>query len=450
MTATTLVCGGCGASPPVDEPHPFRCPNAGVGDVDHVLERVIDPALVRFPSGAADRSEPFVRYRELLHSYHRARTGGISDVEYVALVDRLDRSVAAVDGHGFGATPFARCALLSDLLGFGSEGGVWIKDETRNVAGSHKGRHLMGVLLHLEVAELLGQADPARRPDLAIASCGNAALAAAVIARAGGRRLRVFVPVDADPVIIRRLLDLDAQLEVCSRQPGVPGDPCYLRLQAALAGGALPFTCQGNENGLVIEGGETLAFEMASDVAASGLDLDHVVIQVGGGALASACMHALAEAAALGVIRRMPRAHTVQTTSDYPLERAYRRVRRLLPHAPSPQDIDRALGTAATHRSDYMWPWETEPKSIASGIIDDETYDWLAVVRGMLASGGRPVVVDEACLADAHQLGVDAGYPVEPTGTAGLAGLLDLLQDGTVGPSDRVAVLFTGVQRSET
>ena len=45
---------------------------------------------------------------------------------------------------------------------------------------------------------------------------------------------------------------------------GVAGDPTYHRLQAAIADGALPFTCQGNENGLAIEGGETLGYEMAA------------------------------------------------------------------------------------------------------------------------------------------------------------------------------------------
>ena len=43
------------------------------------------------------------------------------------------------------------------------------------------------------------------------------------------------------------------------------------------------------------------------------------------------------------------------------------------------------LAWAARHRSAFMWPWETEPHSVADGILDDETYDWLAVVRGMLA-----------------------------------------------------------------
>jgi threonine synthase len=444
--ASRLICAGCGAAPPASEPYPFRCPNAGVGDVDHVLVRVLDPASVSFPVGVAD-AEPFVCYRRLLHSYHRATAGGMGDRDYVELVDRLDHAVAGLDGHGFVATPFARNDLLSDRLGFTTAGGVWIKDETGNVAGSHKGRHLMGLLLHLEVAERIGLADRRDRPDLAIASCGNAALAAAVVARAAGRRLRVFVPVDADVVIIRRLLDLEADVIVCSRQPGQDGDPAYVRLREELAAGALPFTCQGNENGLVIEGGETLGYEMASDLATNGIALDHIVVQVGGGALASAVIQSFAEAVDLGALARGPRVHTVQTMSAHPLERSYQKVRALLPENPGAADIDDVIRIAATHRSAYMWPWETEPKSIATGILDDETYDWRAVVKGMLTTGGLPVVVGEDRLAEAHHLGRATGVPVDPTGSAGLAGLIDLLASGLVGPDERVAVLFTGVER---
>ncbi len=103
---------------------------------------------------------------------------------------------------------------------------------------------------------------------------------------------------------------------------------------------------------------------------------------------------------------------------------------------------------AAAHRSDYMWPWEEEPKSIATGILDDETYDWRAVVHGMLATGGRPVVVDEDLLAEANDVAVAAtDIPVDPTGSSGLAGLMALRRGGIIGEDDRAAVLFTGVQR---
>ena len=446
--ASRLVCWGCGGVPDPRDPYPFRCPHAGVGDVDHVLVRILDTDRVRFPEGTAGATSPFVHYRGLLHSHHRAAASGMSDEEFAELAGRLDEAVARVGGSGFRATPFARNAALSDRLGFSAAGGVWVKDETGNVAGSHKGRHLMGVLLHLEVAEHLGLTDPRSRPDLAIASCGNAALAAAVVARAGDRRLRVFVPVDADPVVLGGLRDLGADVVTCVRTAGTDGDPAYLRLRAELAAGAVPFTCQGNENGLVIEGGETLGYEIVSDLRAAGGRLDHLVVQVGGGALASACMQALDEGVALGALDDRPRVHTVQTTGGHPLERAYARVRDGLSAAPGPSEIDEALHRAATHRSAYMWPWEGEPRSIATGILDDETYDWRAVVAGMLTTGGRPLVVSEERLASAHDLGHAAGYRVDPTGSSGLAGLLDLVADGDVGPDARVGVLFTGVERS--
>jgi threonine synthase len=234
----------------------------------------------------------------------------------------------------------------------------------------------------------------------------------------------------------------------CVRTPDTQGDPAYLRLQAELAAGALPFTCQGNENGLVIEGGETLGWEIASDLRAAGATLDHLVVQVGGGALASACLQALDEAAALGALELRPRVHTVQTTGGHPLERAYALVRDDLPPTPTRAEIDDALHAAAARRSAYMWPWEGEPRSIATGILDDETYDWRAVVAGMLTTGGRPVVVAEETLGRARDLGVAAGYRVDPTGSSGLAGLLDLAADGTITPDARVGVLFTGADRS--
>lgn len=446
--ASRLVCWGCGAAPDPHDPYPFRCPQAGVGDVDHVLVRVLDLERVGFPDGPAGGESPFLHYRGLLHSQHRATAGGLGDDEVADIVVRLDEAVARVAGAGFRVTPFGRDDALSRELGFTGTGGVWLKDETHNVAGSHKGRHLMGVLLHLEVVERLGLVDPAHRPDLAIASCGNAALAAAVVARAADRRLRVFVPVEADPVVLGALRDLGADVVTCARTPGTDGDPAYLRLQAELAAGALPFTCQGNENGLVIEGGETLGYEIVSGLRRSGAELDHLVVQVGGGALASACLQALDEAADLGALAHRPRVHTVQTTGGHPLERAYTRIRGGLPESPSRPEIDAALHDAAAHRSAFMWPWEEEPRSIATGILDDETYDWRAVVHGMLATGGRPLVVTEEQLARAHALGRAAGYCVDPTGSSGLAGLLELIADGSVGPDARVGVLFTGVERS--
>jgi threonine synthase len=445
--ASTISCSGCGHVADPDDPCPFRCPWAGTDDADHVLTRVLSREGTAFPHAETSReANPFLRYRALMHSYHVATARGLSDAGYRDLVSALDTSVAAVDGHGFGATPCFRSRELSQSLGFSATGGVWVKDETGNVSGSHKGRHLMGVLIHLATMEACGLLDPARRPDLAIASCGNAALAAAVTARAGGWPLTVFVPPGADAGTVDRLRELAANVVACPREPGVLGDPAYLRLRQELKNGALPFTTQGPENGLAIEGGQTLGYELATDLGQS--NLDHLIVQVGGGALASSCVQALREAADLGELARLPRIHTVQTTGAHPLERAYWHVRALLPGEPGPDAVRQAMARAAAHRSAFMRPWTTQPHSVAAGILDDETYDWRAVVEGMLLTGGRPLVVSEDSLVEANRLAVaQTGIRVDPTGSAGLAGLAGLRRSGAIGDDDRVAVLFTGLRR---
>jgi threonine synthase len=450
--ASTICCSGCGYVADPADPYPFRCPRAGTDDTDHVLTRVLAPAPACFPARFPARPDasdanPFLHYRTLMHSYHVATARGLPDAGYRDLVASLDAAVATVDGHGFRATPFFRSRELSDTLGFSADGGVWVKNETGNVSGSHKGRHLMGVLVHLAVMEQVGLLDPVRRRDLAIASCGNAALAAAVVAGSGGWPLTVFVPPEADARVIRQLYGLGAKVVVCPREPGTLGDPAYLALRQELAAGALPFTTQGPENGLAIEGGLTLGYELVSELPA---DLEHLIVQVGGGALASSTIQALREAADLGAITRLPRIHTVQTTGAHPLERAYAQVRALLPDEPGPDEIKRAMAEAAAHRSAFMRPWETPPRSVASGILDDETYDWRAVVDGMLTTGGRPLVVSEDTLVEATRLAVArTGIPVDATGSSGLAGLVELRRSGEIADHERVAVLFTGLRRNK-
>jgi threonine synthase len=93
-----------------------------------------------------------------------------------------------------------------------------------------------------------------------------------------------------------------------------------------------------------------------------------------------------------------------------------------------------------------MWPWDPLAPSCATGILDDETYDWAAVVEAVLSSGGSFVQVDEAGLQRANGLVADGlGIEADETGTAGVAGYvqeLPELADGTT-----AAALLTGVRR---
>jgi threonine synthase len=426
--APLFSCHGCGATVDIAQRPPFACPNTGIGgDIDHLL--VAPDGDGRFAPGS--ESDPFLRYRTLLSPYRLARAAGLSDEAWAEIVGRLDRGLIAIDGRGFRITPMTAQKALAEAAGLGDA--LWVKDETGNVSGSHKARHLMGVMLYLRVLEAArlpaGEGLRARR--LAIASCGNAALAAAVIARATEWPLDVFIPPDAPKSVVRRLEDLSATIIVCARVPGETGDPCVKAFRQAVHAGAIPFGVQGPENGLAIEGGRTLAFEMAEQWRGAGVMPAALFVQVGGGALASALAQGFAIAGVRGVVARLPRLMTVQTAGCAPLARAWQQL----------SGID--LAEAVRHRSRFMWPWENAPVSLAHGILDDETYDWWEAAKGMRDTGGGPLIVDEAILGRAHALArAHSSIDVSATGSAGFAGLLAAGAQG--GP---VAVIFSGAER---
>jgi hypothetical protein len=50
-----------------------------------------------------------------------------------------------------------------------------------------------------------------------------------------------------------------------------------------------------------------------------------------------------------------------------------------------------------------MWPWEHVGNSAADGILDDETYDWIPVVRALADGRGAPIVVTEAQIMEGER-----------------------------------------------
>ena len=233
---TGLRCAVCGARRSIAGALTWKCPNACVGE-QHLLrfERRLAPLR-------ADLSEPnpFIALRPYLAWDAFAAAVGLTEPERVARIRALDAAIEAVAGTGFRWTPLHRSAALSDGLGFSADGGVWVKDETGNVAGSHKARHLFTVALHLLVAELRGLAPwsgRGDRPNLALASCGNAALAAATIAAALAWPISVFVPEWANENVVEQLMRLDATIVRCPRRAGdPPGDPCVHAFRSAVRG----------------------------------------------------------------------------------------------------------------------------------------------------------------------------------------------------------------------
>lgn len=397
-------CAVCATSVDIGAPFPWRCPRSSPDDRRHVL-RIVDPGSEAAP---IDDPNPFVRYGPRLAWWASARAGGLSDDECVELTRRLVPDAVT--------TPAMPSAVISEELGVE----VWVKDETRGVAGSHKYRHLATILLQLLAAERRGLL-PAR-PVLAIASCGNAALAAATLAVRVDWPIEVYVPVWMDDAFGDRLDGLGATVTRCPRRAGdPPGDPAVFRFREAVARGAIPFSVQGPENALCLDGGRTLGWELAEQTARTSLDA--VFVQVGGGAFATCVGEALGPAVSL---------HAVQAEGCAPLARAWERAADLDEHE------------VAERWGELMEPW-SDPRSVADGILDDETYDGLGVIMAMRASGGHPVVAPEDAVIAANELARRAGFGASHTGSAGLAGLLAART--TLAPGSRVGVVMSGVAR---
>jgi threonine synthase len=481
-----LRCSGC--STVVDPLDPltggatagFRCPNiARAPRIDHVL--VWEPHINGVTEWPNDPNiNPFIRYRTLHHAYWLARAHGWTDQQYIDRVGRVDQAIAAVDGHGFTITPFDICDNATEVLGVR----IWAKDETGNVAGSHKARHLMGLAMHLEVEKV-----PVTKP-LGIASCGNAALAASVIAKAVRRKIEVFVPEGANPVVLSRLSELGATVSVCERSPSSPpGDPTMNMFHAALnrgpLRGVLPFCVQGNENGLTIDGGTTLGQELVDQLSVVGLTPSRMFIHCGGGAFATSVMRGLGHGVHLGMIGSIPPLHIVQPDACAPLRRAWAAVANRALQALGVDDlradgsdyedeamdaevaarltqsdaweaVANALQFAVSNRASHMWPWDFNGDfngdldegnalpSVAGGIIDDETYDWFALVGAMICTGGWPVVVDNDLLLEANEI---SGSAADETGTAGLAGVIALRRAQLIADDENVVCIFSGIRR---
>ncbi len=489
MPDFVLYCPACDRTYPLDTGL-FSCPKARPGE-EHTLRKIFGPKaaltipaqdlLARWKSG--DRNS-FSLYQGLLGSRDLLGADRFS-----ILLDYFRKPMATYEGKCFEVTPLTEAPGIREILR--GQGRIWIKDETDNITGSHKGRHLMGTLLYLEVLRLLRQKTDKRV--LAIYSCGNAALAAAAVARAGSYELHAFVPRDMNPAIQQMLVDRDAAVERIPRDETGEGDPCYLAFREAVEQkGWLPFACSGPDNWSNIEGGETLGGETVLQLREAGAEPACMVLQIGGGALARAVAQAWDLLRRIEIVDTTPRIYVCQSEGGFPFVRAYyRMLKRIADHNGLPMDwnydpkadpadqLDRLRGYAAadmgqvialsafvqenfekdavqkplaravTHRNEFMWAWDgAAPRSAAHGILDDETYDWYDLLRAVLKSGGKAEILREGVIQKAHHMArTRTGIRVSATGSAGLAGLLQLRESGDISDDEDAVLFFTGVDR---
>ncbi len=486
MNDAMLKCIGCNIVYTIETKKPvYACENRGNGVFTHILEKILPDEFsfdIRTLLDLSPNStNPYLLFRKFFYSYYIAKK---LKIDFKSLVTEINDRLKAGGEPGFEMTPF----LVKDNIS-GIPGRTLIKNETCNVSGSHKARHLMGNVIYLEV--LNKAAIIQKRPKLAIYSCGNAALGAAAVAKAAGYKLDVFVPLNVNPRVIQKLNYYGASVVACPRISGESGDPCYNRFQEALASGSVPFSCSGPDNWSNIEGGQTLCLELIAQASLIKQKIDAIVIQVGGGALASSAVKTIEEVYWAGSIDTMPVIHTVQTEGGYPLVRTYlimlkeiaiknnmecsltiddsdepilrnqaflkylnNNLQEILKIAEfckanyTTDKVQNIFRDCAQNMKKYMWAWEGEPHSIAHGILDDTTYDWFKIMQGMFRSGGIPITVTEQELKDANTLAKKiTKINVDHTGSSGFSGYIKLKNLGIISKTASTAVFFTGIER---
>ncbi|MGD9638080.1 MAG: pyridoxal-phosphate dependent enzyme [Alphaproteobacteria bacterium] len=448
-------------------------------------QNLIEEIRNRYNSGELS----FNAFKELLGSWHLANVHNKSD-EWQKMVKTASKMCEKNTSKGFVRTPLFKADELAKSIK--ADCNIFAKNETLQLMGSHKSRHLAGSIIYLETLRML---KGGHKKPLAIFSCGNAALGASAAAKAFDYPLYTFVPEHVDSKIENLLTNLDAKVVKVSREGQVgEGDPCNIRFREALNKlNFVPFSCYGYDIWSSIEGAEPLAYEFFFDMEKYQTDIDAFIVQIGGGGLAKSMINGIQNLLKLGIIKKLPRFYTVQTASCYPLAKSYFAIlkeaslkgavtlaenlksavetdidpkdilekypqelnsfaKELSSNFSSNQALQKVLLDVAAQRSNFFKAWaDNVPESIAEGILDDTTYDGLEVVIGMLESGGLPLIADEKTLDKANKLTKKAtNINVSATGTASVAAVIEMATKGLINSNENIGLLLTGIGSRET
>jgi len=298
---------------------------------------------------------------------------------------------------GEGGTPLVRVRSAPQDLE------VWLKEEAGNPTGSFKDR---GLSLAVNRARELGA------PGVQLPSAGNAALATAAYAAAGGLRCRVALPDDTPGIIVDRCRAYGAEV---------------LRSGATLVDSAAALATF--EDGFWdlstfrepyrVEGKKTMGLELVEQFGWTAPDW--IIYPTGGGTGIVAMFKAFQELQVLGLLRdKFPRLVSVQMEGCAPIVRAF--------------DAGHERAEAWQEPETQVWGLRV-PRSLADSLI----------LQALRSTGGVAVSVPEESLGEIQsRYAQQEGRWLGPEGAAAVAGFEKLRDEGRIQPGERVLVFQTG------
>ncbi|KXB02422.1 hypothetical protein AKJ44_00490 [candidate division MSBL1 archaeon SCGC-AAA261F17] len=308
---------------------------------------------------------------------------------------------------GEGGTPLIKAENLSKVLRIDD---LWLKDETRNPTSSFKDRPMsVGVSKALEFGA----------ETVCTASSGNAATALAAYSAKGGIDCYAFVPEDVPEAKLAQLALHGANVVRAAHQE--KGDPSYELMKMGFENfGWHPIPSGGAFNPYQPEGNKTMSYEICEQM--NWETPDWYLVPVGAGTLLSGNAKGFFELEELGLIDEIPRIGGIQAEGCAPLVKGFK-------EGTDPYDIP---------------TWEG-PNTVAGGLIDPYPWDADTALPAIKKSGGTAESVpDEDILSALELLARTEGIFAEPSGAAGLAGLIKLVENGEIDRSEKAVISVTG------
>ena len=379
-----LVCSKCGReySP---ESNPLMCVNKDKGRIDIVYD---------YPKIMERLTKDELKKREVRGVWRYWELLPVKKEHAVSL--------------GEGDTPLIKAERLAERLGLKK---LYLKDETRNPSSSFKDRAMtVGVSKAVEI----------KTEVVVTASSGNAAAALAAYSARSGLKCVAFVPEDVAAGKVSQLLLYGAKV-FRVRQVEEGADPT-VQLMILSHERLNWYTCPsfGPFNPYQVEGPKTMLYEIIEQLGWRSPDF--IFVPTGSGCLITGLWKACIDLEKIGLMNEYPRLVLVQPAGNMPLVDA----------------LKRGLSFSEIKPTPY-------PHSVASGLLDPYPWDGDLALDGVRKTGGVGVAVSDEEIMDAVKMlaGLE-GVFAEPSGAAGLAALVKLLDEGVVSPSDESVVLVTG------
>ncbi len=326
---------------------------------------------------------------------------------YAALLPLRD--LTFIPPQRVGRTPLYHARRAGASLGLDH---LYIKDDGLNPSASFKDR---AGAVALAVARERGAAV------IAGATTGNAGSSMACLAGGAGFPCVIFVPAAAPPAKIAQLLVFGATVIAVRGSYDQAYDLC-----AEVCRRKGWFNRNTGFNPFTREGKKTCSFELWEQLGRRAPD--HVLVCTGDGNIISGIWKGFRDLQTLGLIKRLPRLHAVQSEKSASIAMAIRELNGRRPHAWTEVVIPKVDAT-----------------TIADSISVDVPRDGLAAVRAVVETGGEAITVsDEEIIAAIPELARATGVFAEPAAAASWAGLNQMVSEGRIARDERVVCLVSG------